>query len=79
MLWVLNVCEGVEGGVADLGVAAWAGESVWLYTVATEMRVSVLASCSRNGVDARAIWPALSKNPVFANFRADCPRAEPDV
>jgi perosamine synthetase len=57
-------------------VAAWASESVWLYTVATEKRASVLASCSRNGVDARAIWPALPKNPVFADCSADCPRAE---
>jgi len=57
-------------------VAAWAGESVWLYTVATEKRASVLASCSRNGVDARPVWPALPKNPVFADDRADCPRAE---
>jgi perosamine synthetase len=58
-------------------VAEWAGESVWLYTVATERRASVLASCSRNGVDARPLWPSLPKNPVFAEFvRAECPRAE---
>jgi len=57
-------------------VAAWARESVWLYTVATERQESVLASCSRNGIDARAIWPALPRNPVFAGSRAECPRAE---
>lgn len=57
-------------------VAAWAGESVWLYTIATEKRSSVLDACSRNGIDARAIWPVLPKNPVFSGFSMECPQAE---
>lgn len=57
-------------------IADWAGESVWLYTIATEKRSSVLAACLRNGIDARAIWPVLPKNPVFSDFFMECPKAE---
>ena len=58
-------------------VAEWAGEAVWLYTVATDRRADVLAACSRKGVDARALWPSLPENPAFAKFvRRRCPCAE---
>jgi perosamine synthetase len=58
-------------------VAEWAGEAVWLYTVATDRRDAVLAACSRRGIDARAVWPSLPENPAFARFvRRACPRAQ---
>jgi perosamine synthetase len=57
-------------------VAAWAGESVWLYTIQTHKRENVLGCCSRNGIDARPLWPALPNNPVFTSLRSECPRAE---
>jgi perosamine synthetase len=57
-------------------VADWAGEAVWLYTVATDRRDAVLAACGRKGIDARALWPSLPENPAFARFvRGVCPRA----
>jgi len=57
-------------------VADWAGESVWLYTIASDQRRAILAQCSNKGIDARAIWPSLPENPVFANLvRAKCPCA----
>ena len=58
-------------------VAPWAGEAVWLYTVATERRDMVLATCRRRGVDARAVWPALIENPAFRGYAGQaCPRAQ---
>jgi perosamine synthetase len=57
-------------------VASWAGEAVWLYTVATDRRDALLSSCRRCGVDARAVWPALPENRAFRKFApAWCPRA----
>jgi perosamine synthetase len=48
--------------------AAWAREAVWLYTIATEHRASILASCERRGIDAREIWPILPESPAFRGF-----------
>lgn len=57
-------------------VAAWAGEAVWLYTVATDKREGLLRACETNGIDARALWPDLPSSPAFAAFDpAYCPRA----
>jgi perosamine synthetase len=50
--------------------AAWAREAVWLYTIATEHRASILASCGARGIDAREIWPILPTNPAFCRFAA---------
>ncbi len=58
-------------------VAAWADESVWLYTLTCDDRQSVLERCRAAGVDARAVWPVLPENPVFRDCVAEpCPRAE---
>lgn len=58
-------------------VADWAGEAVWLYTVASERRGAILAACDRKGIDARALWPSLPENPAFAKFaHGVCPRAQ---
>lgn len=46
-------------------VAEWAEESVWLYTLASEKRQSILEACIKNGIDARAVWPLLPENPIF--------------
>lgn len=51
-------------------VADWAQESMWLYTLASEHRDAILAQCYADGIDARAIWPALPHNPVFADAPA---------
>ncbi len=56
-------------------VAEWAEESVWLYTVLAERtddRASILAACRADGIDARAIWPALPDLELFrAGARGD--------
>jgi perosamine synthetase len=49
-------------------VANWAGEAVWLYTIASDHRDDILRACRQRGIDARALWPALPDNPVFAGF-----------
>ena len=47
-------------------VAPWAEEATWLHTIATSKRAAVLAACAAARVDARAIWPALPDQPIFA-------------
>jgi perosamine synthetase len=58
-------------------VASWAGEAVWLYTIASERRHDILTSCVESGIDARALWPSLPENPAFQKYsRGDCPNAQ---
>jgi perosamine synthetase len=58
-------------------VAPWAREAVWLYTIASDQRDSILESCRRNAIDARAVWPALPTHPAFRQFGpVKCRRAE---
>ena len=58
-------------------VAPWAGEAVWLYTIASERRRDILTACAHSGIDARALWPSLPENPVFQKYnRGDCPNAQ---
>lgn len=47
-------------------VAPWAEYACWLHTVTVEDRPAVLERLRSGGVDARAIWPALPDQPVFA-------------
>lgn len=57
-------------------VAAWAEEVTWLYTVASNRRADILTACTRRGIDARAIWPAVAEQPAFRNLAIDdCPVA----
>ena len=57
-------------------VASWAGEAVWLYTIASERRDDILTACARSGIDARALWPPLPENPVFQKYNlGDYPNA----
>jgi perosamine synthetase len=46
-------------------VAGWAEYACWLHTVTVDDRASVLSRLRAEGVDARAIWPALPDQPVF--------------
>jgi perosamine synthetase len=46
-------------------VAHWAGYSCWLHTVCVDNRDTLLEEVRRRGIDARAIWPALSTQPIF--------------
>lgn len=48
-------------------IADWAEYACWLHTVTVPDRDDVLARLRANGVDARAIWPALPDQPVFAD------------
>jgi perosamine synthetase len=57
-------------------VASWAGEAVWLYTVASERRDDILTACVRSGIDARAVWPSLPENLAFQKYNPGaCPNA----
>jgi perosamine synthetase len=57
-------------------VASWAGEAVWLYTLASERRDDILSACVRSGIDARAVWPSLPENLVFQKYNPSaCPIA----
>jgi perosamine synthetase len=52
-------------------IAGWADYACWLHTVTVTDRAGVLARLRANGVDARAVWPALPDQPVFADQAGD--------
>jgi perosamine synthetase len=67
--------------LADTGcvarpVAPWAQYSCWLHTITVGNREEILAYVRDRGVDARAIWPALSTQPLFGSGNASFPVAE---
>jgi perosamine synthetase len=56
----------LEGtGCLPRPVADWADYSCWLHTVQAANRDEIVAMVRRHGVDARAIWPLLSTQPLF--------------
>lgn len=58
-------------------VAEWATEACWLYTVAHPDRNAIVAQLREKGIDARAIWPALSQLPLYRDsVRGQYPIAE---
>jgi perosamine synthetase len=57
-------------------VAEWASYACWLHTVTAPNRSTVLAYLREHGVDARAIWPPLSVQPVFGPVGHRFPVAE---
>lgn len=57
-------------------VAEWATYACWLHTVAAPNRSEVVAHLRAHGIDARAIWPALSTQPLFQPGRRSLPTAE---
>jgi len=57
-------------------VAEWASYSCWLHTVTVRSRAAVLAYLNDRGIDARAIWPALSGQLLFGAVDRPFPIAE---
>ncbi|WP_046730283.1 DegT/DnrJ/EryC1/StrS family aminotransferase [Streptomyces humi] len=56
--------------------ASWASPSCWLYCVTSDERDATVARARRNGVDARAVWPALSDLPLYRRYAPrPCPVA----
>jgi perosamine synthetase len=51
--------------------AQWAEYACWLHTVTVDDRVAALDQLRSGGADARAIWPALPDQPVFAALTCD--------
>jgi perosamine synthetase len=67
----------LEGaGCVPRPVARWAQYSCWLHTIIVGKREEVLAYVRGRGVDARAIWPALSTQPLFGAGDGGFPVAE---
>jgi perosamine synthetase len=46
----------------------WASPSCWLYCVTSPERDSVVERARLNGVDARAVWPALCDLPLYRRY-----------
>ncbi|WNM35528.1 aminotransferase class I/II-fold pyridoxal phosphate-dependent enzyme [Streptomyces sp. Li-HN-5-11] len=46
----------------------WASPSCWLYCVTAPERDAAVERARRGGVDARAIWPALSDLPLYREY-----------
>lgn len=58
-------------------VAEWATEACWLYTVAHPHRDQIIVKLRDKDIDARAIWPALSRLPLYHDsVRGQYPVAE---
>ncbi len=57
-------------------VAQWAQYSCWLHTITVGNRAGILSYVRDRGVDARAIWPALSTQALFGKGDAPFPVAE---
>jgi len=47
-------------------VADWASYGPWLHTITANQRSTVLSLVRKHGIDARAIWPTLSSQPLSA-------------
>jgi perosamine synthetase len=59
--------SGLAGaGTGEPGTADWATRSTWLHTITTPHREEVVAAVRACGVDARAVWPPLHRQPVLA-------------
>lgn len=72
--WYDEALAGLE--VVRRPVAPWAQESTWLYTIASHRRPEILSACAARGIDARAIWPAVTEQPAFRDHAtAACPVA----
>ncbi|MEU5314198.1 DegT/DnrJ/EryC1/StrS family aminotransferase [Streptomyces sp. NPDC021562] len=56
--------------------ASWASPSCWLYCVTSDERDAAVHRARRNGVDARAVWPALADLPLYRRYAPrPCPVA----
>lgn len=65
----------ISTACAPRPVARWAQYAPWLHTVTLGNRDAVLGLVRQRGVDARAIWPTLSSQPLFGEPKS-CPEAE---
>jgi perosamine synthetase len=57
-------------------VVEWATYSCWLHTVTVSNRDDVVTRVRAHGIDARAIWPALSRQPFLRPHGGSFPVAE---
>jgi perosamine synthetase len=58
------------GGTAtgEPGTADWATRSTWLHTITAQDRQEVVTAVRAAGIDARAVWPPLHRQPVLAGM-----------
>ncbi len=69
--------EGLRGSpYGRQPVAEWADASAWLYVVTTPERDRVVQHLRADGIDARGIWPALSRTPALRRWHVECPVTE---
>lgn len=57
-------------------VAEWATYACWLHTVTVASRTEIVDHLRAHGIDARAVWPALSTQQLFEPYRRSFPTAE---
>jgi perosamine synthetase len=57
-------------------VADWAEASCWLHTITVLDRETVLREVRAADIDARAVWPSLTHQPVLAGTAKPCPVSE---
>lgn len=65
--------SGLAGtATGEPGTVDWATRSTWLHTITAQHREEVVTAVRAAGVDARAVWPPLHRQPVLAGtMRAD--------
>jgi perosamine synthetase len=65
--------SGLAGiGIEEPGTATWATRSTWLHTIATQHREEVVTAARACGIDARAVWPPLHRQPVLTGTTQAC-------
>lgn len=65
-----------SAGLTSRPVADWAFVTPWLYTVLLTGRDRAVTALRDAGIDARAVWPAISDLPIYkAGVRRPCPVA----
>jgi perosamine synthetase len=63
-------------GIRERPHMSWASPSCWLYTFTHDERDRLVEYARTVGIDARALWPALSNLPLYRSFvRRPCPVA----
>jgi perosamine synthetase len=65
-----------DSACAGRPVASWADYVCWLYAMAVDDRDLVLHRLRGAGIDARAVWPALTRQPVLEWTGSPCPVSE---
>lgn len=65
-----------DAGCRGRPVAPWAEYSCWLHTITVDDRDTVVRCLREAGIDARAVWPALTGQPVMRWNGPSCPVSE---